>query len=264
MLRGGTLRPLSLWPNLRVISCWTSAEAREVLSEIGRLFPGVTILGKGLLATEGVMSIPLRRFGGAVPAITSHFLEFVAPESGRAYLVHELERSREYMPVLTTGGGLWRYRVGDRVRVTAIVDGIPVLEFVGRDDSVCDLRGEKLTAAFVGGVIETMRTGGALTGTFAMLTPTRDRTGYVLFTDAAFAHGDMLDRLLRANPHYAYCRELGQLQHPEIFHIDGDAHAQYLRQCERFNRRAGAVKLVPLDRHSEWCDAFMRRAELVS
>jgi hypothetical protein len=178
------------------------------------------------------------------------------------HLAHELERGREYAPLLTTGGGLWRYHIGDRVRVSDVIDGTPVLEFVGRDDGVCDLRGEKLSPSFVSGVIDAMRTSGALAATFAMLTPANDRYGYVLFTDAATADAGALDRLLRANPQYAYCRDLGQLRAAEVVHIDGDAHAQYLRHCERMNRRAGAVKLVSLDPNSGWTDGFARRPEL--
>jgi hypothetical protein len=264
MLREGTLRPLALWPRLRLISCWTSAEAKGVIADVTRLFPGVAIQGKGLLATEGVTTIPLRRFGGPVPAITSHFLEFVAADGGRVHLAHEVERGREYVPLLTTGGGLWRYRIGDRVRVTDVIDRIPVLEFVGRDDGVCDLRGEKLSPSFVSSVIDAMRASGVLAATFAMLTPANDRSGYVLFTDAAIADAGALDRLLRANPQYAYCRDLGQLRAAEVVHIQGDAHAQYLRHGERMNRRAGAVKLVSLDRRSGWADGFARRPEIGS
>jgi hypothetical protein len=222
---------------------------------VRRLFPSVPIQGKGLLATEGVVTIPMRRFGGAVPAVTSHFLEFVDAESRCSFMAHELEAGREYVPLLTTGGGLWRYRIGDRVRVVTR-DVLPVLEFVGRDDGVCDLRGEKLGPAFVGGVLEAMRKAGSLVDTFTMLAPSPARDGYTLFTDAVAADVYLLDRLLRANPHYAYCRDLGQLHAPAVMRIEGDAHAQYLRHCERLQRRAGTAKLVPLDRHPGWDTAF--------
>src|SRR5207249_3743354 len=52
-------RPSDLWPKLRLISCWTSAGAARFVGEVKERFPGVTIQGKGLLATEGVVSIPL-------------------------------------------------------------------------------------------------------------------------------------------------------------------------------------------------------------
>ena len=47
------------------------------LPELRALFPGVEIQGKGLLATEGVISIPLMGRPAPVPAVTSHFLEFL-------------------------------------------------------------------------------------------------------------------------------------------------------------------------------------------
>jgi GH3 auxin-responsive promoter len=255
MLRRGAISPLELWPALRLVSCWTSAEAAAVVEHVRRLFPGVAIQGKGLLATEAILTIPLHRRGGAVPAITSHVLEFAPVDGTGVRLVHELERGRDYLPIVTTGGGLWRYRIGDRVRVTDVTDGVPVVEFVGREDGVCDLRGEKLSPPFVGGVLSTM----ALPGTFAMLAPAADRGGYVLFTDATRADEDLLDRLLRANPHYAYCRDLGQLRKARVVHIAGDAQAQYLRHCERLQRRASTAKLVALDRASGWIEAFTER-----
>ena len=140
---------------------------------------------------------------------------------------------------------------------------LPVLEFIGREDGVCDLRGEKLSPAFVSGVLDTLRANGALAATFAMLAPCPTRDGYVLFTDAASADAVLLDRLLRANPHYAYCRDLGQLRAAIVVHIEGDAHAQYLRHGERMERRAGAAKLVALDRRDGWHDAFQPRIPLV-
>ena len=255
MLRCGAIRPLELWPALRLISCWTSAEAAASVDEVRRLFPGVAIQGKGLLATEAALTIPLHTRGGAVPAVTSHFLEFAAADGSGVRLVHELERGGEYVPIVTTGGGLWRYRIGDRVRVTSVAEGVPTIDFVGRDDGVCDLRGEKLSPGFVGGVLSTM----ALSGTFAMLAPAAGRDGYVLFTDAVRADADLLDRLLRANPHYAYCRDLGQLRTARVVHIAGDAHAQYLRHCARLKRRVSTAKLVALDRASGWADAFVER-----
>ena len=255
MLRRGAIRPLELWPALRLISCWTSAEAAAVVGEVRGLFPGVTVQGKGLLATEAVLTIPLHSHGGSVPALTSHFLEFMPVEGTGVRLAHELERGRDYLPIVTTGGGLWRYRIGDRVRVTRVADGVPVIEFAGREDGVCDLRGEKLSPAFVGGVLSEM----ALPGTFAMLAPSADRDGYLLFTDAARADPNQLDRLLRANPHYAYCRDLGQLRQARVVHIAGDAHAQYLRHCERLQRRASTATLAALDRASGWGDAFVER-----
>src|SRR5208283_2217805 len=109
MLRRGRIEPGHLWPQLALISCWTSAASSSMKSEVQERFPGVHIQGKGLLATEGIVSIPIDRYETPVAAATSHFLEFLDDDSGKYRLISELEEGREYLPILTTGGGFWRY-----------------------------------------------------------------------------------------------------------------------------------------------------------
>jgi hypothetical protein len=66
-----------LWPHLRLISCWTEAQAAFHVLELARLFPQAQIQGKGLIATEGFVSLPLVGQTGAALAIRSHFFEFL-------------------------------------------------------------------------------------------------------------------------------------------------------------------------------------------
>ena len=51
--------------------------------------------------------------------------------------------------VVTTGGGLYRYRLRDRVRVLDRIGQTASLEFIGREHGVVDLFGEKLDERFV-------------------------------------------------------------------------------------------------------------------
>jgi hypothetical protein len=69
-------RYAQIWPRLRFLSLWRDAYARHSAEQVQQLFPQASVQGKGLLATEGVMTIPLHAAGGCVPAITSHVLEF--------------------------------------------------------------------------------------------------------------------------------------------------------------------------------------------
>jgi hypothetical protein len=78
----GRLRPLDIWPQLRLISCWTDGAARQSLEAMRRYFPNVRIQGKGLLATEGVATIPWMDASGCIPALTSHFYEFLPTDGG--------------------------------------------------------------------------------------------------------------------------------------------------------------------------------------
>ncbi len=66
-----------IWPYLTLISCWTSAYAKTYVSDIMQYFPGVDIQGKGLLATEGIISFPLVGKNGYVLSAQSHFFEFI-------------------------------------------------------------------------------------------------------------------------------------------------------------------------------------------
>jgi hypothetical protein len=256
----GLLRAQDLWPNLRVISCWTDASSRMAVPALRKLFPGVHIQGKGLLATEGVVSLPLVEHGVCMAAATSHFCEFIGQPGASPQLLHELEANHEYSVLLTTGGGLYRYRLGDRVRVTGFAGNTPLLEFLGKEDGVSDLCGEKLNPAFVGSVLEELTIEHAYISDFAMLAPSQQESlRYVLFLEGAASPSDLavrLDSKLTKNPHYAFCRRLGQLAAPRVFQITSDAGGSYLRRCVAMGQRAGAVKAVALHGLTGWEDSF--------
>jgi len=55
----GRLVGEALWPRLQVISCWADGPAARQLAGLRAYFPHTPIQGKGLLATEGVVTFPL-------------------------------------------------------------------------------------------------------------------------------------------------------------------------------------------------------------
>lgn len=259
-LENGVLRARDVWPNLRVISCWTDAASRTAVPAMRGLFPDVLVQGKGLLATEGVVSLPLLKHGACMAAVNSHFYEFIEHPGATPRLLHELEANHEYSVLLTTGGGFYRYRLGDRVRVTGFAGSTPLLEFLGKEDGVSDFCGEKLSPAFVGSVLEELSIERAYSSDFAMLAPSQQESlRYVLFLQGKDSETDLafqLEKKLKQNPHYAYCRRLGQLAAPRIFQITCEASACYLRRCVATGQRAGAVKAVALHRMTGWENFF--------
>ncbi len=72
-----------IWPNLKVLSCWADGWSAHSLPALAERFPQAAIQPKGLLATEGVVSIPIGRAGHRAAAVTSHFLEFTDTGDGR-------------------------------------------------------------------------------------------------------------------------------------------------------------------------------------
>jgi hypothetical protein len=148
------------WPQLQVISCWGSGWAKNTFHLLKNLFPNVFIQPKGLLATEGIITFPLQfsqiqtkfdimQTPLQVLSINSHFFEFIDPDSQQIYLAHELKSGRNYEIVITTSGGLYRYKLGDLVKCTGHFNQCPVIEFISKIDLVSDLCGEKLHAEHV-------------------------------------------------------------------------------------------------------------------
>ncbi len=252
-LRHADTHPLDIWPYLSLISCWTDGPARLAAAQLAERCGGIWIQPKGLLATEGVVTIPFE--GGHPIAIRSHFFEFVAPD-GQVRLAHELQRGVEYAPLLTTGGGLYRYKLGDRVRVDDFVYDTPSLRFVGKDDRVSDLFGEKLNDGFIAGVVEQLFAADA--PRFALLAPARTAGGmaYTLFVESEKAtQPDLarrLERALRQNPHYAWCVELGQLCPARIVRVGPGAASAFVNACVARGQRLGNVKPASLSSADDW------------
>lgn len=202
-----------LWPELKLISCWTSAHAAAAARSLAEKFPDVYLQGKGLLATEAPLTMPLIEASGFVPLPSEVFYEFL-DERGRIFLLHELEKGREYEVILTQKGGLARYRLGDRVRVTGFYLDSPCLEFIGRSDAVCDLVGEKLNENFVRICLERL----SARGSFQILLPMAPERGlsyYLLLTDSLPEESTQMEAELESELcqayHYRNARLLGQL-----------------------------------------------------
>lgn len=252
--RSDPRRPETIWPALRVVSCWGDALAAGPAADLQRRLPQAVVEPKGLLATEAFVSVPC---GGARPlAITSHFLEFIQ-DDGRVVPADALRDGETYEVVVTTGGGLWRYRLGDRVRVEGRVGRTAAIRFLGRAGNVSDCCGEKLAEEFVAGVLAAC-CGGAR---FAMLAPEADAAGwrYALYLDAAGAaraDAARVEAALRANPHYALCRDLGQLGPVRLYPVAGDAYEQFVAAEAARGRRIGDIKPAALSRRTDWSARF--------
>jgi len=253
--------PRSIWPALALVSCWEDGPARPHAEELRARLSRVALQPKGLVATEGIVSIPFR---GLHPlALTSHFFEFLDGDA-RPRLAHELEAGSEYSLVLTTGGGLYRYRLGDRVVVDGWVDGTPSVRFAGRDDRVSDRFGEKLSEGFVTRVLEGLFAG-RRPPRFAMLAPEQDSTGmaYALFAEMDLIPADLEPRLesaLRRNPHYAWCVDLGQLKPARVIRVGPHADRLYVDWCVARGQRLGDVKPAVLHRETGWSGVLRSEA----
>lgn len=266
-LRGiGPLAPQRLWRHLRVVSCWGDAQAALGVPELQRRFPRALIQSKGLLATEAFLSIP---FGKAHPvALTSHFFEFL-DSAQRIFRVHELRMGQRYEVVVSTSGGLWRYRMGDLVEVDGWVASTPSLRFVGRGASVSDIAGEKLSETFVTAALKRACAARSVSPRFTMLAPVRlAKRGwcYTLFIEwesassrAADALLASLEAILRENPHYALCRDLGQLGPLRALSVER-GYETFSQMMVARGQTLGEIKPQALSARTDWEKAFQQAA----
>lgn len=247
-----------IWPGLALLSCWADGPSAGPAEALRRRLGDVRLQAKGLLATEGAVTVP---FGDARPvAVRSHFLEFV-DAGGGWHTVADLRQGESYGVLLTTGAGLYRYRLGDRVRVEGFLERTPCLRFVGKEDGVSDLRGEKLNGAFVAEVLEELL--GSRSPAFSMLAPDPlpgGAAGYTLYLEVSGALppdlARRLDEALSANPHYRYGRRLDQLRPPTVFRVPRGGQVAYLEHQIGQGVRAGDVKATVLSTRDDWSRHF--------
>ena len=251
-----------VWPRLAVISCWGDGAAAPGFRQLQALCPGVFVQPKGLLATEAFMTLPLWGQTGGLLSLCSHFFEFQAVDTGDFVPYSQLREGALYEILLTTGGGFYRYRIKDVVRVCGFhpVHKLPLLQFAGKADKVSDRHGEKLNELFVKEALARLEPDFALQGRFCLLAYAR--TGYCLYLERGADPGEgprlaqALDDQLRQNFHYDYCRRLGQLTPLAVRYIGGDPAGDHLRACVQRGRKLGDVKAEVLSTETGWEEFF--------
>lgn len=241
-----------VFPKLKIISCWTDGSAAEQAEEIKRLFPGVYIQPKGLLATECFVSFPIVGEEGSRLSVRSHFFEFRSLADGKIYTADKLQKG-EYEVIVTTGGGFYRYCIGDIIRVREVYpNAAPRISFLRRGGITSDLFGEKLTEDFVRGVLKKLGAGNQ----FCLLAP--EGNCYRLYTECRDISAEMLDRALCEGYHYNYCRQLGQLRAAQVCVVSGDPHKAYTQKLSDEGMRIGDIKPCLLTGKSGWESYFLR------
>lgn len=250
----------SLWPRLRLISCWMDGASQTYARRLTEMFSHAELQAKGLLATEAFVSVPIACMEGSVLSIRSHFFEFI-DDAGETLLAHQIQKGRTYSVVVTTGGGLYRYQLQDVVEVIGHWKHVPRIRFVGKADHISDWFGEKLEERFVANVLENLFSRHQISPTFAMFAPDdMDGFRYVLYLEGEGCANDVLaeelDTRLRENFHYDYCRKLGQLEAAQVCPVTGGVE-RYLTACQARGQKLGNIKASVLQKNTGWSSWFI-------
>ncbi len=136
---------------LSFLANWTGGTLGLYLQSFGHYFGDLPVRDIGLLASEGRMSIPLEEGSPAgILDFQNGFFEFVPADqiewdSPEVLRGGELEVGQDYFILLSTASGLYRYDIGDMVRVVDYLGQAPVIEFLHKGAHVSSMTGEKLT-----------------------------------------------------------------------------------------------------------------------
>lgn len=256
-----------IWPRLQVISCWADAFAKEQAEYLhAHYFPNVSFQAKGLLSTEAFISFPIGRDTGSVLSLNSHFFEFIT-EKGDVLCAHELKKGIICEVVVTTSGGLYRYRTNDLVEVIGFRNTCPVIRFLGKKDKVVDLVGEKLNETHVQKITENIFKKLHIDPEFWMLAPHMENNNnfYILFVEGInnrellLKIARILDKeLQKTNVYYNHARNKShQLDPISVFHIKNNGAKTYLNVCMNFDQSLGNIKPSMLHKYQHWDTKFI-------
>ena len=143
-----------IWPGLAAVcTIWSGnylPYTRKLQQYSGRTVPYYAM---SYLASEGVFGIARHPFDPYYCILPSScFYEFIPVDREEeddpcpaTLLLDEVEEGRQYELVITNQSGLYRYRMGDVIRVVGFYNETPMVEFCYRKKNLLSLAGEKVT-----------------------------------------------------------------------------------------------------------------------
>lgn len=148
LLEHGRFTAREIWPEARVVYTAGSGTFRFYVEQLEPYLGGIPVLSPIYGASEATVGIGLPDRPGYVIAPQAAYHEFLPAGGGdRPLSIAEVEEGGEYEVVLTNFAGLWRYRLGDLVRVVGRYGEAPVVEFIQRRGLVINMVGEKTSEA---------------------------------------------------------------------------------------------------------------------
>jgi hypothetical protein len=255
--RTGAWRPRDVWPELKLLGCWTGGSMGVYLRSFPEQFGEATVRDLGLLASEGRMTFPIEDgTSSGVLEIVSGYFEFVPVEEidspqPTVLEAHELVEGRDYFILLTNASGLYRYHIRDVVRCTGWHHATPLLAFLNKGSGIASVTGEKLTEhQVVAAMTAVLATEGQTLSTFS-LAPRweQERPHYALLLEEGdlpdSTAGDRLAAALdaalhEANYEYAAKRKSDRLGPVRIFRLRPGFWGEW--QQTRLARSGGTVE----------------------
>ncbi|KAJ8034415.1 Indole-3-acetic acid-amido synthetase GH3.17 [Holothuria leucospilota] len=144
-----------IWPHMAFISAIDILNLRANLQKTYcKGIPIFTHTFGGSEAIYGANWDPLATSVEFVMFIEDHVFEFIPEEdimqkNPKTFFLDEVEVDQNYELVITQDSGLYRYRVGDVVRVTGFKEKCPKIKFLYRTGTLLNMCGEKVSSDIV-------------------------------------------------------------------------------------------------------------------
>jgi len=261
-----------IWPELSLAICWRSPMLQPYIDLLAPHFSGVAQRDYILMASEGVMAVPIEdgASGGAL-CIGANLYEFVPEDEidepdPTVLSPHELEVGRTYVLILSNASGLYRYNIGDVIRVVRFEKQTPVIEFLHRAGSTCSLTGEKLTEDQVTAAVSDVAEQLGLAVAAFTLTPAKEGfPHYVAMVELAHeAESAVLaefprrldESLEQHNMEYGSKRSSQRLAPPELWLVKPGGYDARRRQRLAGGASDSQIKPTHLTRDANFVDQF--------
>jgi hypothetical protein len=275
--RLGHLCAKALWPNLRQVTLWRQGAMAALANELVPFFAGIWMGDSPVRSAEAHVTVPLHSgaqgageiSGSGDPlALSSHFFEFIDAQQPRMQplLAHQLRVGATYLPVVSTAGGLYRYRLDEAMLCTGTYLGAPRLTFVDRALCTSNLVGENLMAHQVQSAVQQACTQAQITHRFALCAPPAEDVthksespapAYTLYLDTHASEAQLAQVQAAIEPAlcgaHAYwsCRHQGLLRPIEVKRVQ-DGWKRYRAALKNYHVQPGEVKACSLDPRRIW------------
>jgi hypothetical protein len=210
----------AIWPEVGAIFTAGSGTFRFYVDQLEPFLGNVPVLSPVYASSEASIGMGIPGREGYVTAPAAAYHEFLPVGGDRPVSALDVELGAEYEVLLTTFAGLWRYRLGDLVRVVGRQGRAPVIEFIQRKGQVINLVGEKTSEAQIATAFEAAcrALGARLTDYVVTPDPDASPSRYLLLVEA---QGDDADvprlleafdrRLAETAPSYGESLQMGEL-----------------------------------------------------
>lgn len=151
----GALNLSACWPHLNCLGVWSGGSAGAYIPQLRQHFKNIPVRDHGLHASEGRMTLPISdNTASGLLEVETHFFEFIPVEEADStdpvvLEAHELQEGHDYLILLTTSSGLYRYNIRDVVRCTGFYGATPFLEFRHKGAHISSITGEKIAESQV-------------------------------------------------------------------------------------------------------------------